>query len=230
MHPLPSAAGRTDAVTRGLPALAVARMDAFGRLNATSARLLARDRARLATITSEKRRGELLAGRRLLLELAAHLALPVAFDGAEGAAGVVVRHHGPGMPPLSASVTHSGDWIACAIGTDGGIGIDLEVLAERDFTALAEASFPDCLGSLAALSGPEQAIAFYRRWTEHEAAIKRGRATTSRCANWVLPGEWVLSLNWSSGAVPPPLLWDGRARRFGLLELEALDRTERGAE
>lgn len=224
-----SAAGATESRGVALPAIAVARIDSLGALDATAEHLQARDRARLAAIASEKRRRELLAGRELLGRLARHLRLPaVVFDGAEGAAGVEVRSATERAGALSASVTHSGGWIACAIGEEGGVGVDLETLAERDFLALAEASFPELVADLEALSGDERKIAFYRRWTRHEAAIKRGRGQ-GRQASWRHEGEWVLSLDMpvGSGQVPKPMLWDDRTGAFRPPDLEVLDRSSR---
>lgn len=209
-----------------LPAVAVARIDGLGAHDpADAVRLQPRDRTRFEGMGSAKRRRELLAGRRLLAELAASLDLAVAFDGAEAAAGVVVDAGSTGSVALSASVTHSGPWVACAIGDADGIGIDLEVLAERDFLALSEAAFPGSAASLSALASSDRAMEFYRRWTRHEAAVKCGTRQDRHQASWGLPDHWILSLNWSSGCGPAaePLLWDDRARGFIRLHLEPLE-------
>ena len=226
MHRSSSVAGRTDPANVALPAIGVARIEDFDALDAATAGLKARDRARLDTNISEKRRRELLAGRRLLRELAVHLELPVTFDGAEGGAGIEVCGAASTGGGLSASVTHSDAWIACAIGRGQGIGIDLEVLVERDFLALAEAAFPDSVASLAGLRGDDLTLAFYRRWTQHEAGIKCG-ADAEHDASWVLPGAWVLSMKWLTGRpVTGPLLWDKRTRRFRSLDAQPQDRPE----
>jgi 4'-phosphopantetheinyl transferase len=212
-----------------LPAAAVARIDSLGALEAAVELLQARDRARLAVIASGKRRRELLAGRLLLSRLARHLRLPpVVFDGAEGAAGVVAWSGIKGIGALSASVSHSGGWVACAIGGEQGVGIDLETLSGRDFLALAEASFPESVAELEALPAEERKVAFYRRWTRHEAVIKRG-STRGRQTSWLQDGEWVLSLDMPAdvGHVPEPVLWDDRIGSFRRLDLEALDRSSR---
>ena len=225
----PSAAGVAESAAAALPAVAVARIDACDAFSATAERLQARDRARLAAIASDKRRRELLAGRQLLGRLARHLHLcTVVFDGAEGAAGVVVRGATERAGALSASVTHSGGWIACAIGGEEGVGIDLETLSERDFLALAEAAFPELVPELEALTRDERKIAFYRRWTRHEAAIKRGKGP-GRQASWMHAGEWVLSLDMpeGSGEVPKPMLWDDSRGAFRPLYLDVLDRLSR---
>lgn len=224
MHRSPSVAGCVEPIRAALPAIGVARIDALDGLDAAADLLQEYDRARLQRITSEKRRRELLAGRWLLQALSAHLGVPPAvFDGAEGAAGVIVRTSEQAHLRLSASVTHAGQWIACAFGWEDGVGIDLEILVERDFVALTEASFADAAEAIRALAPEERKVAFYQRWTQHEAAIKRG-AGTGREASWLLPGQWVLSLNWSSPAVlaAGPLIWDASARAFRPLCVEAL--------
>ena len=224
MRQSPSVAGCTELTQAALPAIGVARIDTLRGLDATADLLQERDRSRLRRIASGKRRHELLAGRWLLRALSTHLGFSqVVFDGADGAAGVVVRTAGQTDPKLSASLTHAGQWVACAFGREDGIGIDLEVLAERDFVALAEAAFADAAEAIRVLAPEERKVAFYRRWTQHEAAIKRG-AGAGRDASWMLPGQWVLSLNWSSSAatVPGPMIWDESAGAFRPLCLEAL--------
>lgn len=183
-----------------LPAVAVARMDTLRDQDDAARRLQPRDRARFLAIASSKRRYELLAGRSLLRALAAHLDLtPVEFDGAEGRAGVVVCGRPVSGPELSASVTHAGPWVACALGHRDGVGIDIETLAERDVAALADFAFANDAASIRRLPAPERKLEFYRRWTRYEAAVKRG-GQAGRAATWLLPGQWVLSLDWSSGA------------------------------
>lgn len=226
MHQSPSVAGCTEPRRAALPAIGVARIDTLGGLDSAESLLQEFDRARLQRIASAKRRRELLAGRWLLQALSAHLGLsPVVFDGADGAAGVVVRTSAQSDLRLSASVTHAGQWVACALGCENGVGIDLEILVERDFLALTEASFADAADAIGALAPEERKVAFYQRWTRHEAAIKRGAgAGAGREASWLLPGQWILSLNWSSTVALPadPLIWDEDGRRFLPLRVEAL--------
>jgi phosphopantetheinyl transferase len=204
----------------------VARIDALSGLDSVADLLQEFDRSRLRRIVSEKRRRELLAGRWLLQALSTHLGLsPVVFDGAEGAAGVVVRASTQADLRLSASLTHAGQWVACALGWEDGVGIDLEILVERDFVALTEASLAGAVDAIRALAPEERKVAFYQRWTQHEAAIKRGVGVgVGRETSWMLPGQWVLSLNWSSSAAFPahPLIWDESAHTFRSLCAEAL--------
>jgi 4'-phosphopantetheinyl transferase EntD len=112
-------------------------------LPAVAARLQPRDRCRFEVSRTEKRREELLAGRWLLHSFSRHLGLPSAlFDTAETGAGLVARSCMSGAPRLSASITHAGGWVACALACGAPVGIDLEPLVERDFAALAAAAFP----------------------------------------------------------------------------------------
>ncbi len=218
-----SAAGCTERVRLAQPAVGVARIDAFDGFDPASACLQPRDRARLVSIASGKRRRELLAGRRLLQALANHLDMQATFDGAEDGGGVVAC----AGPRVAASVTHAGPWVACAIADTERVGIDLEVLADRDFMALAEAAFPDAVAALSSLPAAERGIAFYHRWTLHEAAIKCGPSQPRRQASWMLRDAWVLSLQWVGGAasVDGPLLWDAQTARFVPSELQVLAAT-----
>lgn len=196
-----SVAGGPEVRRPDLPAVAVAQMDTLRDPDHAADRLQPRDRARFIAIASSKRRRELLAGRSLLRALAAHLDLAsVEFDGAEGGAGVVVCGRPASAPELSASVTHAGPWVACALGHGDGVGIDIEALAERDVAALADFAFVNDAASIRKLPTPERKLEFYRRWTRYEAAVKRG-GQAGRAATWMLPGQWVLSLDWTSGAL-----------------------------
>lgn len=70
--------------------------------------------------------------------------------------------------------SHSGDWLAVALGRDVRVGVDIEVLrARRDPLALAGRYFhPAEAAALAALSPAQRAPAFLRLWCAKEAVLK----------------------------------------------------------
>ncbi|MFG0834679.1 4'-phosphopantetheinyl transferase family protein [Aeromonas bivalvium] len=81
---------------------------------------------------------------------------------------------GQGSQRCHFNLSHSGDWLAIAIGEQGPIGVDLELgrrarsplpLAQR-FFAPAEYQY------LAALPKAQQAGSFYRLWSRKEAVLK----------------------------------------------------------
>lgn len=76
---------------------------------------------------------------------------------------------------LCISVSHSGDWLACAL-SDVSVGIDVEVQGRRrDWARLVQFAFPTAYcESWRWLSDAEQAGQFLRAWCLHEARGKRG--------------------------------------------------------
>lgn len=77
------------------------------------------------------------------------------------------------LPPHF-SLSHSREWIGCAVGADDALGLDIEVVdVQRDILALSEASFD--VDEHAWLLGQTEAgrvDAFYRLWTLKEALFK----------------------------------------------------------
>lgn len=119
------------------------------------------------------RRLAFLAGRRLArLLLSRRLgpqALPPLTIDAAGRSGV------EGRPELFLSISHSGDWVGCAM-ADAPIGLDIEAVGRRrDFSALAQLvhSPSQCRSLADAGSDAERAQRFYQWWTLKEAWFKR---------------------------------------------------------
>lgn len=85
------------------------------------------------------------------------------------------------------SLSHSGDWIACAVSADTALGLDIEVIdPTRDIGALSLQAFDASqLAILEPLSGQERLLAFYRMWSEKEARYKLGAGAVPSCV--VLP-------------------------------------------
>lgn len=72
------------------------------------------------------------------------------------------------------SLSHSRHWIACAVGFEVALGLDIEVIdPERDVLALAATAFHvDEQDWLRSHSNTERCAAFYRLWTLKEALFK----------------------------------------------------------
>jgi hypothetical protein len=209
------------------PAIGLVRIETIrAELPATAARLQPRDRSRLEVARTEKRREELLAGRWLLQSFSRHLGLAsVLFDTAETGAGLVASSCPSGAPQFTASITHAGGWVACALAGGSPVGIDLEPLVERDFAALSAAAFPAQSAVRDSPAPADPQTDFYRRWTSHEARLKHGEPC-GPCASWSWPGQWVLSLCAApAGAMLDAeiWLWNEVACRFEPLKLERLD-------
>lgn len=133
------------------------------------------ERTRLSTITAPRRRSQFIAGRWLARRcLAAQAgghwqdyALSAPDDGAPQLLAAPV----PGVWYFSLS--HSGDWLACAISPQP-VGVDVECSdRERDFQALNE-WMHEPLALQDAPGNPwEQQAWFYAQWTLKEAWLKQ---------------------------------------------------------
>lgn len=81
--------------------------------------------------------------------------------------------------PLDFNISHSGDWLSCAVSAGTALGVDLEdTRRERDFLRLARRFFSEPeITVLESLDGSERAERFFDLWTLKEAAVKaRGGA------------------------------------------------------
>ena len=72
------------------------------------------------------------------------------------------------------SLSHSGDWIACALTIQTPVGLDIEMLnPQRDFLALSEQALDDDDTALIAkLQGDARVKMFYECWSRKEALYK----------------------------------------------------------
>lgn len=132
--------------------------------------------ARLQTMSAPARRRSFLAGHWLARALAADwLQADVA--------RIALQRHADGRPqllldgapsPLSISLSHSGEWLACAI-ADVPVGIDVELPRRvRDLHALARFVFAqEEAERLQAMDEARRSAAFHVLWTLHEARGKR---------------------------------------------------------
>jgi 4'-phosphopantetheinyl transferase len=134
----------------------------------------ASEEARFASLASAKRRDQFLAARWQARWLLAQV------HGGEPASWVLeAPHDAPpcvaGRPDLFLSISHSGNWTACAL-ADAPVGLDLEApQRQRDIAGLmalcctpAERAFPEAM--------------FYELWTVKEAWLKRR-------GEWIAPSR-----------------------------------------
>ena len=153
-----------DAATLGEDALA-----------ACAAWLGADERQRLARFVRAERRIQFVGGRVLLRRALGELlgVPPRAIELQERPGlGPALLH--PAAPAVGFSISHSGNWIACAASTETLLGLDIERIDPgRDVVRLAEQAFaPEEAARLAACEGAARLDLFYRLWCEHEARIK----------------------------------------------------------
>jgi 4'-phosphopantetheinyl transferase len=93
------------------------------------------------------------------------------------------EHGKPGLLdsplPLDFNLSHSGDWLACAVTAGTAVGLDIEYCdPSRDLLKLARRFFQAReIAGLQACTAAEQTVRFYDYWTLKEARIKaRGQA------------------------------------------------------
>jgi 4'-phosphopantetheinyl transferase len=144
-----------------------------------AARLSASEGARYARFARPLRQRQFLLGRMLLRHaVGALLDVPAATVGALEEPGQAPRLTlaDAARPVPFFSLSHSADWVACAVSRDTPLGLDIESMdVTRDVLALAAAAFDTAESeSLAALPEGARAPAFYRRWSEMEACHKLG--------------------------------------------------------
>jgi 4'-phosphopantetheinyl transferase len=124
-----------------------------------------------------QRRRQFIAARALLRIAAGDLlGVPpqaVVLGGQAGRAPWLIT---PAVALPGLSVSHSGDWVACALSTQTPLGLDIEVKdAGRDVEALAEHAFDAATcARLASLPPAARQQAFYAAWSVQEARIKLG--------------------------------------------------------
>jgi 4'-phosphopantetheinyl transferase len=142
-------------------------------LAAAERRLSLEDRSRHAGFEREARREQFLLGRALLRG-----AMSRATGAEPGAVEITLCADGrprvvtPGVSSPRFSLSHSGDWVACAVHPVAAIGLDIECMdASRDLAGIAALSF-DVDEQSWLLRQPALSPAFYQLWTGREALIK----------------------------------------------------------
>lgn len=135
------------------------------------------ERLRHERFVRAERRRQFVAGRVLL-----RMALGTLLDIAPLEIALTER---PGNAPALAfpkrsgiglSISHSGQWVSCAVSPDGPVGLDIERIdPARDVAAIAEQAFGlEEAGRLNSLDPAVRVDTFYRMWCCHEAHIKLG--------------------------------------------------------
>lgn len=154
----------------------LARLDALADEADAGGWLTSDEAARLQAMSAPARRRSFLAGHWLARRLAADW-LQV------DAARIALHRHADGRPMLlvddapssvSLSLSHSGDWLVCAV-ANVPVGIDVEMpRRQRDLHALAQFAFaPEEAERLLQLPEHERAARFHEVWTLKEARGKR---------------------------------------------------------
>jgi 4'-phosphopantetheinyl transferase len=157
------------------------------------------EQARLKRFVRQQRLRQFLLGRLLarmalgrMLAMAPH---EIVLDDVPGRAPRMV-------PPASGqrvpffSISHSGDWIACAASATSALGLDIEVMdAGRDIAALARQAFDDAAcARLQATPLPTRVPLFYRMWSEHEARFKLAHPIAAAAPSCVALPHPILSI------------------------------------
>jgi 4'-phosphopantetheinyl transferase len=178
------------------------------------------ERQRYHGLLRPQRRRQFLLGRVLLRH-----ALSDLFNGSPASWQIRER---PGQAPRLASNTpspvtfslaHSRNRVACMLASGAMIGVDIEYTGrQRDFLCMAAHSFhPENVRQLQALQAGEQAAGFYRFWTLHEAALKACNGCDRVCSKdpygcgWdpepmfatAVVGEYSIALAVRGGVLPP---------------------------
>lgn len=131
---------------------------------------------RHARFVRPQRRQQFIVGRGLLrLALGHMLGVPAAslqLQERRGQAPLLVLPSEAPAPDFS--ISHSGDWVACAVSADAPLGLDIEVMdAGRDIAAVAAQAFGDsAAAALLALPAAQSVPAFYAAWSTQEAQFK----------------------------------------------------------
>lgn len=133
------------------------------------------ERQRHATFAASARREQFTAARWLMrcLLVDLHGGVPAQWQ-LSAEASTAPRVIAPSALPLHIGLSHSGDWVACAV-ANAPVGIDLETTTRaRKVGPLArQACTPDEQRLLLEMKSHEQLDAFYRMWTLKEAWLKQ---------------------------------------------------------
>jgi len=170
--------------------------------------------ARHGRFVREQRRRQFVAGRVLLrMALAPLLRVQpqqVLLEERNGQAPRLLTP-APGGAAPGFSISHSGRWVACAVG-EHALGLDIEVRdPARDLAALAKQAFDaDEMArwqQMQRWDDEARVEGFYRLWSEKEARIKLGMAVGGYCI--AVPHEElsvVLCSAVQPAGVPEPVL------------------------
>jgi 4'-phosphopantetheinyl transferase len=143
------------------------------------------EQARLSAIKPDGKRRQFIAGRWLARQcLAGRSGLQwntYVLSAPDAAAPQAIEPAAGAGSALHFSLSHSGDWLACAVSSEP-VGVDVETSDRaRDFTALNEwLHRPAALSGWADKSAQEQQDWFYAQWTLKEAWLKQSAGSPGR--------------------------------------------------
>jgi 4'-phosphopantetheinyl transferase len=140
-------------------------------------RLTASEARRYANFARRQRKRQFLVGRMLLrLAVSKMMNVPVheiTVLERVGSAPELFVAHKQRLPP-NFSISHTRDWVGCALSTQVMLGFDIEINdPDRDIVALSQAAF-DRTEQLWLMGQPDsyQVAAFYGLWSTREALYK----------------------------------------------------------
>jgi 4'-phosphopantetheinyl transferase len=143
--------------------------------------------ARVADVLPDGPADEHRAGRALLDDLLTRSAGP-ALAGARVAAGRNGRPYLPADPRIGVSVSHSGGYVAAAVGLGRRVGVDTEVPAPVSPGLRERCCSRTALDALDRLPPERGQREFVRIWTVQEACVK-GAGLGLAGAPWRIPVE-----------------------------------------
>lgn len=155
-------------------------------------RLTASEARRYGNFARRERKRQFLVARMLLrLAVAKMINVPVheiTVRDRVGSAPELFVSHGKLLSP-NFSISHSRNWVGCALSTQVMLGFDIEIKdPDRDIAALSVAAFdPDEQLWLLRQPDTDRVVAFYKVWSTREALYKLmsslGREMPSSCLN-----------------------------------------------
>jgi 4'-phosphopantetheinyl transferase len=140
-------------------------------------RLAASEAHRYANFARIQRKRQFLVARMLLRVAASKMmnvpAHEITVRDRVGSAPELFVADGQFSPP-NFSISHSGNWVGCALSTEVMLGFDIEVNdPDRDIVALSEAAFqPNEQRWLTRQADNSRIAAFYQLWSTREALYK----------------------------------------------------------
>lgn len=149
--------------------------------------LSASERRRYAAFQRPQRQRQFLLGRSLLRRmLSQRFGAPVECWQLTERVGQAPRLDSATASPISFSIAHSQEYVACLLGSATSVGCDIEYLGRaRDFLAIADSYFTqDEARQIADAPEPQRAALFYRRWAQREATYKAASSQQSFSALW----------------------------------------------
>jgi len=91
------------------------------------------------------------------------------------------------------NITHSGNYVACAITTNGKVGIDIEKTKQ---VSLSDFSYVLTSGELDIVNASkDQNVAFFDIWTQKEAAVKADGSGLNGRLNEISTGNYPIRVN-----------------------------------